>query len=111
MTSYKKVLNLPVALHAHIVDLHLAFQRYHLRPELIDAALNSLPAVVSIGGRKPKSHQVTSPQNDQIMDLARRHETTQWQIVAALLFLAAWDTLCPSHCERRRDLPNFMSAA
>lgn len=111
MTSYKKVLNLPVALHAHIDDLPVAYQRYRLRPELIDAALFSLPGVISVAGRKPKSHQVTSPQNDQIMDLAKRHDTTQWKIVAALLFLAAWDSLCPSHCRRRQDLPNFKTAA
>ncbi|MBB3268397.1 hypothetical protein FHW79_006072 [Azospirillum sp. OGB3] len=102
---YKKVLDLPVLLHPHASDLDLAHRRYHLQPAAIDAALREIGAVIDAGGRKPKSLSVTADLNRRVTDLAQRHATTQWQIVSALLCLAAFDQLCPTYTERSPILP------
>lgn len=104
---YKKVLELPILLHMHAADLDLAHSRYHLQPAAIDNALGSLPATVHAGGRRPKSLSVTADLDRRITTLAERHSTSQWKIVSALLTLAAWDPLCPSHAGRAAALPHI----
>lgn len=104
---FKKVVDLPVQLHAHALDLDLAHRRYHLQPAAIDRALQHIDAVVAAGGRKPKSLLVTADLNERVTSLGERHTVRQWQIVSALLILAAFDPLCPSYSARSPDMPQL----
>lgn len=104
---FKKVLDLPIVLHPHVVDLDAALRRYYLLPGVIDNALGNIEPTISVSGRKPKSLSVTTDINTRLAELAERHSTKQWNIVSALLLLAAWDPLCPSHTGRSHALPQL----